>query len=64
VNEEDRERIRRGYYVEKKSIHQLAREEECNRRTIRKALANDAPLSKPPPRQKPNPVFGPYKERV
>jgi transposase len=64
LNEEDRERIRRGYYVEKKSIHLLAREEGCNRVTIRKALANDSPPFKPPPRQKPNPVFGPYKERV
>ncbi len=64
LNEEDRERIRRGYYVEKKSIHQLAREEGCNRITIRKALANETPPFKETSRAKPNLVFGPYKERV
>jgi transposase len=64
MNEEDRERIRRLYYVEKQSIHQIARTEGCNRITIRKALSDDPQPSRPPPRQKPKPVFGPYKERV
>jgi transposase len=64
MNEEDRERIRRSYYVEKQSIHQIARAEGRNRITIRKALADDPKPISPPPRQKPKPVFGAYKERV
>jgi len=64
VNEHDRERIRRGYYIEKKSIHQLAREEGRNRITIRKALTNNPQPIKTTPRKKPKPVFGPFKERV
>ena len=64
LNEQDRERIRRGYYVEKKSIHLLAREEGCNRVTICKALAENSHPFKPIARPRPSPVFGPYKERV
>jgi len=64
MNEQDRERIRRSYYVEEKSIHLIAREEGCNRITIRKALSNDAQPFKATRRQKHMPVFGPYQERV
>jgi transposase-like protein len=64
MNEEDRERIRRMYYVEKQSIHQIARAEGRNRVTVRKALSDDPKPSNPPPRKKPKPVFGAYKERV
>ena len=64
MNEEDRERIRRSYYVEDQSIHQIARAEGRNRITIRNALSNDAQLFKATRRQKHMPVFGPYKERV
>jgi transposase len=64
VNEQERERIRRGYYLEHKSIHQLAREEGCHRSTIRKALSNEPPVRKTVPRSKPQPVFEPYRQRV
>ena len=64
MNEEDRERIRRLYYVEKQSIHHIARAEGRNRITIRKALSDDPRPSSLPPRKKPMPVFGAYKERV
>ncbi|MBV9230785.1 MAG: hypothetical protein JOZ18_15865 [Chloroflexi bacterium] len=64
MNEEDRERIRRSYYVEKKSIHQIAREEGRNRTTIRKALSDAPKPLNPPPRQKLKPIFGAYQERV
>ena len=64
MNEEERERIRRMYYVEEQSIHQIARIEGRNRVTIRKALSDDPPPSNRPPRKASKPVFGPYKERV
>src|SRR5258708_18196159 len=64
LDEQERERIRRSYYVEKKSIHRIARDEGRSRITIRKALADDPQPSSPRPRKKPKPVFGAYKERV
>lgn len=64
MNEEERERIRRMYYVEDQSIHQIARVEGRNRVTIRKALSDDPPPRGRPPRKAPMPVFGAYKERV
>ncbi len=64
MNEEDRERIRRMYYVEKQSIHQIARDEGRNRTIIREALSDAPKPLNPLPRQKPKPVFGAYKERV
>src|SRR6266702_2920468 len=61
---EDREAIRRAYYLEKKSIRQIAREQHHSRRTIRKALKD----IQPPPYQrtspKPAPVFGAFQDRV
>ena len=35
---EDYEAIRRAYYLEKKSIRQIAREQHHSRKTIRKAI--------------------------
>jgi transposase len=63
-SESDRERIRRGYHLEHKSIRQLAREEGCSRDTVRRAIANDAPKSWRIKRKRPAPVFGPYQQRV
>jgi len=64
LNEFDRERIRRGFYVEKKSIYRLAKETGYSHQTIEKVLS-DAP-TKPYQltRPKPAPVFGPYQARV
>lgn len=64
LDEQERERIRRSYYVEKKSIHQIARDEGRSRITIRKALADVPQPAVARPRKKPKPVFGAYKERV
>jgi transposase len=40
ITVEDKEQIRRAYYIERKSIRQIHRETGCHRRTIRKALAD------------------------
>jgi len=64
LDEQERERIRRGYYVENKSIRQIAREEDLNRITIRKALSNDGVQSPAPSSNKVRPIFGPHQERV
>lgn len=39
------EAIRRAYYVDKKSIRQIARELRCSRKTVDKALASAAPAA-------------------
>lgn len=64
LDELERERIRRAYYVENKSIRQLSREEGLNRITIRKALSNDGVPHRSPAPPKQRPVFGPFQERV
>ncbi len=64
LSESDRERIRRAFHLEKKSIRQLAKEEGCSRDTIRGALSNDPLKPYQLTRKKPAPVFGPYQPRV
>ena len=62
LNDHDRERIRRAYYLEKKSIHQIARDEGCSRDTIRRAIVHDPSTPKAPRVKKSAPVFGPYQD--
>jgi len=64
LSETDREKIRRAFYLEKKSIRQLAKEEGRCRQTIRQALAPEQALPAPLVRPQPAPVFGPYQRRV
>lgn len=62
---EDYEAIRRAYYLEKKSIRQIAREQHHSRSTIRKALAKVQPQPYQLTRPKPAPIFGSrFQERV
>src|SRR6266566_3237323 len=63
-SESDRERIRRAFHLEKKSIRQIAKEEGCSRDTIRGAISNDPFKPYQLTRPKPAPVFGPYQLRV
>ena len=60
----DREKIRRAYFIENKSIRQIARELRHSRDTVRDAIgsAEPAPYRLKVPR--PAPVLGPYKARV
>lgn len=61
---EDREVIRRAYFVDKKSLRQIAKELNVARKTVRKAIesaeAESYTLSAP----RGAPVLGPYKQRV
>src|SRR6266516_2465306 len=64
LNEYERERIRRAFHLENKSIYRIAKEEGYSHQTIEKALCDAPPkpyhLSCP----KPAPIFGPYQPRV
>src|SRR6266487_1627063 len=63
--EEKRERIRRSYHLEKKSLRQIAREEHCSRETVKKAVFDLPPKSYQLTQPKPTFVFGqPFQARV
>jgi transposase len=61
---EQRAEIRRAYYVENKSIRQIARETGYARETIKKALESAGPVSYTLQKPRPASVLGPYKERI
>jgi len=64
LDEDLKERIRRSYYLERKSIRQIAREEGYSRPTIEKAITNQSNNPYHVRRPKPSPIFGPYQPRV
>ena len=64
LSETDRERMRRAFHLEHKSIRQLAKEEGCSRDTVRRALALDPLKPYQLTRPKPAPVLGPYQLRI
>jgi len=61
---DQRAEIRRAYYVEKKSLRQIARETGYARETIKKALESAGPVTYTLRKPRPAPVLGPYKERI
>jgi transposase len=61
---DERETIRRGYYIEGKSQRQIAREMGCARETVKKALASAGPVEYRLSEARPAPVLGPYLERI
>ncbi len=64
ISVEDREQIRRAYFIEQKSLRQIAGELHVSRKTIAKALASaeaDVYTLKAP---RPAPILGPYKGRI
>jgi len=64
LNEYERKRIRRAYYLEKKSIYRIAKDEDYSYPAIRKALFDPLPKPYHLSHPKPAPVFGPYQPRV
>ena len=64
ITVEKREAIRRAYFVDEKSIRQIAKEFRCSRPTVRKAIASaeSTPYALDGPRRAP--VLGPYKARI
>jgi hypothetical protein len=57
---DQREQIRRAYFIEGKSIRQIARERHHDRRTIRKALRDAGPPRYTLKAPRSRPVLGPY----
>ena len=57
---DQREQIRRDYYIEGRSIRQIAREGHRDRRTIRKALRDAGPPRYTLREPRARPVLGPF----
>jgi hypothetical protein len=64
ITVEEREAIRRAYYLDKKSKRQIAREQGHSRKTIDKAVKNTPPQPYRLTKQKDAPVFGPFQARA
>ena len=64
ISEDARERMRRAYYLEKKTLRQIAREEGFSRVTIQKAIADASPRTYTMTQPRPAIVLGPYQLRV
>lgn len=64
VSVEDREKIRRAYFIEGKSLRQIARELKHSRKTVRKAIESAEPLPYTLEEPRPSPVLGPHKARI
>jgi transposase len=64
ISVEDRERIRRAYYLEHKSIRQVARDQGHSRKTVEKAISNEPSRPYQLTKARALPVFGPFQARA
>lgn len=64
ISVEDREKIRRAYFVEQKSLRQIAKELHVSRKTIGKALASAEADVYTCTAPRAAPVLGPYKAQI
>ena len=64
ITVQDRERIRHAYFIEQKSIRQIAREQHHAPKTIKKAIASSEAESYSLSKPRPAPVLGPYKAEI
>jgi len=64
IEVEERERIRRAFFIQNKSIRQIARELHHSRKTVRKALEGGESPRYTMKEGRPSPVLGPYKEKI
>lgn len=58
------EQIRRAYYVDKKSMRQIAREMKCSRNTVKQAIESAEPRRYTLQADRPAPKLDPYKEQI
>ncbi len=64
ISVEEREKIRRLYFLENNSIRQIAQELGCSRPTVRKAIASAEAASYGLKVSRQAPVLGPYTGRI
>ena len=64
ISVQDREKIRRAYFVENKSMRQIARELNHSRDTVKKAVESAEPATYALRKPRLAPVLGPYQARI
>jgi len=64
IRVEDRERIRRAYFIEHKSMRQIARELGHGRDTVKKAIESAERVTYTLKEPRRSPVLGPYRARI
>jgi len=64
ISVEKREKIRRAYFIEKKSQRQIAKEMKCSRDTVKKAIESAEPATYILRQPRPAPVLGPHRARI
>jgi transposase len=64
ISVEDREKIRRAYFIEKQSLRQIARELHVARKTVRKAIGSAEAEQYKLSGSRPAPLLGPYRRRI
>jgi transposase len=60
----EQQKIRESYYLEKKSMREIAREQGHSRNTVKKAVETHKPFEYKRKKPAPAPVLGPYKEQL
>lgn len=64
ISVEDREKIRRAYFVDKKSLRQIAKELHVARKTVVKAIGSAEVETYTLSQPRSAPLLGPYKKRI
>ncbi len=64
ISVEDREQIRRAYFIDQKSVRQIAKEQHVARKTVRKAIESAEPATYTLREPRPAPILGPYKQHI
>jgi transposase len=64
IEVDEKERLRRAFYIDGKSVRQIAQETEHSRDTVKQALVDPSPTVYRLAKSRPDPVMGPYQEHV
>lgn len=64
IKVDEREKIRRAYFLEGQSVRQIAREQGHSRTTVKKAIGSAEEETYTPRESRDAPVLGPYKDRI
>lgn len=64
IKVDQREKIRRAYFIESKSIRQIARELRHSRDTVKQAIESAEPKTYTMKTSRPAPILGPYRARI
>lgn len=64
IQVDEKEQIRRAFYIEEQSIRQIARERQHSRESVKQALVNPAPTAYHQQQPRPSPITGPFQALI